>query len=57
MICQRMEAGKGILLKLDTLVEDHFTHEMSINLHLDLVALTRTEDEKCGKELVDTEKC
>ena len=51
-----MEAGKGILLKLDTLVEDHFTHEMSINLHLDLIALTRTEDEKCGKELVDTEK-
>ena len=57
-ICQKMDAGeaarKGITLKLDTLVEDHFTHEDSVNLHLDLLSLTTREDEKWDKRTIDT---
>ena len=47
-------ARKGITLKLDTLVEDHFTHEDSVNLHLDLLSLTTREDEKWDKRTIDT---
>ena len=45
-------AGKGIPLTLATLVEDHFTHQMSVNLHLDLISLTR-EGEAWGTRLTD----
>ena len=48
-----MAALKGIPLKLDTLVEDHFTHEMSVKLHLDLIALTTGKDNKWNNVLID----
>ena len=57
-ICQKMDAEeaarKGTPLKLDTLVEDHFTHQMSVELHLELITLTTGEGEKWGKWLTDT---
>ena len=34
---------EGLPLTLDTLVEDHFTHEMSIRLHLDAIRLSTGE--------------
>ena len=41
-ICQKMDAKKaaleGVPLKLDTLVEDHFTHEESVQLHLGMLS-------------------
>ena len=57
-ICQKMDseeaAQKGTPLKLDTLVEDHFTHQMSVELHLDLITLATGEGEKWGTGLTDT---
>ena len=42
--CQKMDGKKaalvGVPLKLDTLVEDHFTHEASVRLHLDMICDT-----------------
>ena len=42
--CQKMDSKKaalaGVPLKLDTLVEDHFTHEASVRLHLDMICDT-----------------
>ena len=49
-----MAAQKGIPLKLDTLVEDHFTHEMSVKLHLDLIVLTTREGDKWDKLFTDS---
>ena len=43
-VCQRLDLEKatqeGVPLALDTLVEDHFTHEASVKLHLDVMGLT-----------------
>ena len=43
-VCQRLDLEKatqeGVPLTLDTLVEDHFTHEASVKLHLDVMGLT-----------------
>jgi len=43
-ICQKQDAEeaarRGIALELDTIVEGDFTHGMSVQLHLDLVALS-----------------
>ena len=43
-ICQKQDsveaARRGIALELDTIVEADFTHGMSVQLHLDLVALS-----------------
>ena len=40
--CQKLDAKKaaleGVPLKLDTLVEDHFTHEESVRLHLGMIS-------------------
>ena len=62
-ICQKKDAEfavfQGIPLKLDTPVEDHFTHGESVKLHLDLISLKTIEAEKwwgnmqLGKESVD----
>ena len=45
-MCQKKDAEKaaqeGLPLKLDTLVEDRFTHEASVRLHLDMLVLTRS---------------
>ena len=45
-MCQKKDAEKaaqeGVPLKLDTLVEDRFTHEASVRLHLDMIVLTKT---------------
>jgi len=47
-ICQKMDAKKaaleGVPLKLDTLVEDHFTHEESVRLHLSMISDIITND-------------
>ena len=55
-MCQKMDAEKaaqeGIPLKLDTLVEEHFTHQMSVKLHLDLIALL-TRAQEGSKELIN----
>ena len=55
-MCQKMDAEKaaqeGIPLKLDTLVEEHFTHQMSVKLHLDLIALG-TRAQEGSKELIN----
>ena len=49
-----MEAArKGIPLKLDTLVEEHFTHEMSVKLHLDVIVLLTREGSRRNKVLTD----
>ena len=57
-ICQKVDASKaalkGIPLKLDTLVEENFTHEMSVKLHLDLITLTTNEGHKWNKVLIDS---
>ena len=46
-MCQKLDFVsadlKGLPLTLDTLVEDHFTHEMSIRLHLDAIRLSTGE--------------
>ena len=56
-ICQKTDAveasQKGIPLKLDTLVEDHFTHEMSVKLHLDVIILITREGDICDKHTTD----
>ena len=57
-ICQKKDAleaaEKGIPLKLDTLVEENFTHEMSVKLHLDLISLIAGEgDFTWNKEATD----
>ena len=43
-ICQKQDAEeaarRGVALELDTIVEGDFTHGMSVQLHLDLVALS-----------------
>ena len=45
--CQKMDAEKAALegnpLTLDTLVEEQFTHETSVRLHLDLIRLTTAD--------------
>merc|ERR1719239_46854 len=57
-ICQKMDAEeaawRGTPLKLDTLVEDHFTHQMSVELHLVLITLITGKGGKWGKWLTDT---
>ena len=56
-VCQKkdaeMAAQKGIPLKMDTLVEDHFTHEMSVKLHLDVIAHTTAEGDTWDKGMTD----
>ena len=46
-MCQRLDVEKaaleGVPLTLDTLVEDDFTHEMSVRLHLDIMRLSTGE--------------
>ena len=46
-ICQKKDAEKaaleGIPLKFDTLVDDHFTHEASLQLHLGMLATIKKE--------------
>ena len=43
MVCQSLDMEKaaldGVSLSLETLVEDQFTHEASVRLHLDLMRL------------------
>ena len=45
--CQKMDGKKaalaGVPLKLDTLVEDHFTHEASVRLHLDMTCESHSD--------------
>ena len=59
-ICQKKDAleaaQEGIPLKLDTLVEENFTHEMSVKLHLDLISLTigEEDDDTWNKEATDS---
>ena len=46
-ICQEKDTEKaaleGIPLKFDTFVEDRFTHEASVQLHLDMLATIKKE--------------
>ena len=54
--CLKKDADKaaleGIPLKLDTLVEDRFTHEMSVVLHLDVISLA-TEGYQLDQDVID----
>ena len=57
-MCQRLDVEKaqleGLPLTLDTLVEDHFTHEMSVRMHLDIIRLMTPEDEGWDGTDIDT---
>ena len=56
-ICQKQDseeaARRGIALELDTIVEADFTHGMSVQLHLDLVALSLCGSKKGNLEMFD----
>ena len=56
-MCQKLDAGeasrKGIPLSSDTLVEAELTHGMSVQLHLDLLALARKKDCEYGKTIAE----
>ena len=55
-VCQRLDeekaSGEGIPLTLDTLVEDHFTHEASVKLHLDLIRMALLDTQLWDEDLV-----
>ena len=55
-VCQRLDeekaSGEGIPLTLDTLVEDHFTHEASVKLHLDLIRMALFDGMTWDEDLV-----
>ena len=54
--CQRLDeekaSGEGIPLTLDTLVEDHFTHEASVKVHLDIICMTTLDSQTWDEDLV-----
>ena len=55
-MCQKHDAEealkRGITLELDTPVEAEFTHGTSVQLHLDLLVLTKREGHKLDKAVV-----
>ena len=55
-MCQKHDAEyalkRGITLELDTPVEAEFTHGTSVQLHLDLLVLTKREDHKLDEAVV-----
>ena len=55
-VCQRLDeekaSGEGIPLTLDTLVEDHFTHEASVKLHLDIIRVALFDLQTWDEDLV-----
>ena len=55
-VCQRLDeekaSGEGIPLTLDTLVEDHFTHEDSVKLHLDIIRVALFDLQTWDEDLV-----
>ena len=56
-ICQKKDADEaarqGIPLKLDTPVEEQFTHEQSVKLHLELISLTNRDGGNWPKWFTD----
>ena len=56
-VCQKKDfdkaAAEGNPLKLDTIVEENFTHEQSVRLHLDLIALATRKDRQWMSSMTD----
>ena len=56
-VCQKKDfdkaAAEGNPLKLDTIVEENFTHEQSVRLHLDLIALATRKDREWKSPMTD----
>ena len=50
---QEKAAMEGTPLTLDTIVEDGFTHEMSVKLHLELTSLTIRDEDILDVERID----
>ena len=54
-LCQKKDAEKaaleGIPLKLDTLVEDRFTHEASVQLHLGMLDIIKKDGGGCWNKV------
>ena len=54
--CQRLDeeraSDEGIPLTLDTHVEDHFTHEASVKLHLDIIRIALLDHQVYERDIV-----
>ena len=54
--CQRLDeeraSDEGIPLTLDTHVEDHFTHEASVKLHLDIIRMALLDHQVYERDIV-----